>query len=538
MTPAPERTAQVAALSEAFDALCLLVDEQATGLVSGVLVLDPSGKRWEVIASPGLPESWRRFAQSVELTPTSGASGVAVHERRQIIVTDIATSALYGEIARQASQAVGIRACWAHPFFSREGRVLGVVTVYCLEARVPNEHEQRVVTHMAQLAFMATEGMVAAAARDASETRFRLASEVLAGFLFDWDPVTNRLEWFGGMEEVLGFRLDEVAPDIAWYHARVHPDDRPHVMEASLVAIDSGASEYSNMYRCLHRDGHYVDLLARGRVIRDEAGRAVRVLGGVTDISELRRLERAREDLLEREHRARVAAETVARQRDHVLDVVARELGSPLGAIGTCAHVLGLTDTPSAERAAAVDLIERCVAWMHRMIRDLSDIASIETSRLSLSIRSEDPVALLTAAAEMLAATASQAGVELETSVAPDLPLVQADSGRVLQVLGNLVGNAVRYTPRGGRVRLHAQRDPAGVRFTVEDTGVGIDADELQHVFDRFWHSRRVPQRGSGLGLPIVRGIVEAHGGSVDVTSTIGEGTRFGFTIPSILESE
>jgi PAS domain S-box-containing protein len=533
MVPAPERTAHVATFGDALDALCLLVDEQATGLVSGVLVLDESGKRWEVIASPGLPEFWRSGARSAEVTPTEGASGAAVHERRQIVVTDIATSTLYPETGRQSAQALGLRACWACPFFSQKDRVLGVVTVYCSEARAPTEHEERVVTRMARLARMAAETRLASAALDASEERFRLTSEVLAGFLFDWDPVTDHLERFGGMEEVLGFKLDEVPADIAWYQARIHPDDRRHIMDASRAAFDSGASEYSNMYRFLHRDGHYVDVVSRGRVIRDETGRVIRVLGGVTDISELRRLERAREEMLEREHRARVAAEAAARQRDHVLDVVAHELGSPLSTIGTCAHLLAQTGTPASERAAAVDLIERCVAWMHRMIRDLSDIASIETGRLALSVRPESPVALLAAAAEVVAATARQAGVGLETSAAPDLPSVRADAGRVLQVLGNLVANAVRHTHRGGRVTLHAQRDPAGIRFTVEDTGTGIEADDLPHVFDRFWHTRRGPQRGSGLGLPIVRGIVEAHGGSVDVTSTIGEGTRFGFTIPT-----
>jgi signal transduction histidine kinase len=286
------------------------------------------------------------------------------------------------------------------------------------------------------------------------------------------------------------------------------------------------------MYRLLHRDGHYVDMVSRGRIIRDETGRVVRVLGGVTDISELRRLERTGEELLRREHGARVAAERTAQQRDHVLDVVAHELGSPLSTIGACAHVLAQADTPSSERAAAVDLIERCVAWMHRMIHDLSDMASIETGRLALSTRPERPDALLIAAVEVFAATARDAGVELESNADPDLPSAQADAGRVLQVLGNLLTNAIRHTPRGGRVTLRVQRDPAGICFTVEDTGAGIDANDLPHVFDRFWPAHRAPQRGGGLGLPIVRGIVEAHGGSVDVTSTTGKGTRFGFIIP------
>jgi signal transduction histidine kinase len=102
----------------------------------------------------------------------------------------------------------------------------------------------------------------------------------------------------------------------------------------------------------------------------------------------------------------------------------------------------------------------------------------------------------------------------------------------VLQVLGNLVTNAFRYTASGGCISLHAECDPAGVRFTVQDTGTGIPAEELPHVFDRFWPRRHAARGGSGLGLPIVRGIVEAHGGAVEVRSTTGEGSRFSFTIP------
>jgi PAS domain S-box-containing protein len=517
---------------DALDALCLLVDEQASGLLAGVLMLDQTGRRWRVVATPGLPESWTRLARSTEVTPTGGASGAAVHERRQVVVTDFAASPLYPTSSVHAARAVGLHACWATPFLSQAGRVLGVVAIHCPQPRGPTDREQLLIARIAHLVGIMTEGMLAQEALDASDTRLRLTTEVLAGFLFDWDPVTNRLEWFGGMEEVLGFRLDEVSSDIAWYHARVHPDDLPHIMEASHAAFDSGAPGYSNVYRLLHRGGHYVDVLSRGRILRDESGRPVRVLGGVSDISEQRRLERAREALLEREHEARLAAEKAARERDHVLNVVAHELGSPLSAIRICAHVLAHSATSSAERAGAADLIDRCVESMQRQIRDLTDVASIESGQLSLDARNEAPSALVTGAAEMFAATANLAGVRLETRAAPDLPAVRADAGRVIQVLGNLLTNALRHTPSGGRVTLHAELEAAAVHFTVEDTGSGIAPEQLPHLFDRFWHRRPAAQRGSGLGLPIVRGIVEAHGGAVDVRSTIGAGSRFGFTIP------
>jgi PAS domain S-box-containing protein len=390
----------------------------------------------------------------------------------------------------------------------------------------------------ASLGVSAGSGGGAEEALRASEERFRLASGALAAILFEWDPATNRLEWFGGLEEVLGFRLDEVSPDVAWYESRVHPDDLPRTWESVQAAIENGAPGYANVYRFRHRDGHYVDVLDRARIVRDEAGRPVRVLGGISDISERRRLEREHEALLDREREARAAAEAAARARDDVLRIVSHDLRAPLVAIGIAADTLadGGELRPQSRREI-VGLIQRSVDWMHRMIRDLLDVASIEAGHLAVEPHDEAPAALLAQAAEMFAPAARDRGVALDTWVEPDLRAVRADDGRVLQALGNLVTNALTFTERGGRVTLRAERDPGGVRFAVDDTGVGIAADDLPHVFDPLSEKRRHGARraggSTGLGLAIVRGIVEAHGGHVRAESTPGLGSRFSFTIPT-----
>jgi signal transduction histidine kinase len=126
--------------------------------------------------------------------------------------------------------------------------------------------------------------------------------------------------------------------------------------------------------------------------------------------------------------------------------------------------------------------------------------------------------------------------VALALQVPPGLPTVRADPERLLQALGNLVANALKFARDGGRITLRAEQRPTGVRLSVQDTGAGIAADDLPHVFDRYWQKRRAGggKRGTGLGLAIVRGIVEAHGGTVDVESTPGEGSEFSFTIPAL----
>lgn len=366
-----------------------------------------------------------------------------------------------------------------------------------------------------------------------SEERFRLASEALAAFLYEWDPITNHLEWFGGMKEVLGFSLDEVSPDLAWYQSRVHPDDLAQAWQTAREALEGEARGYTNMYRFRHRDGHYVHVADRSRIVRDEAGRAIRVLGGVSDISARLRLESERAELLLRERRARAAAEDATRHRDDVLAVVSHDLRNPLAAISICASAVAQSLDPSFEGAHMLASIKHAADSTERLIRDLMDVASIEAGRLAVDPHAEAPASMLEQAAEMFAAMASARGVVLETRTTPDLPAVRADAERVLQGLANLVTNSLRFTEPGGHITLRAEPDPAGVRFAVEDTGSGIASEDLAHVFDRFWQRQQGGGRGSGLGLAIVRGIVDAHGGQVRVESTPGKGSRFSFTLPA-----
>ena len=123
--------------------------------------------------------------------------------------------------------------------------------------------------------------------------------------------------------------------------------------------------------------------------------------------------------------------------------------------------------------------------------------------------------------------------MRLETELEAGLPLVDIDPDRIAQVLSNLVGNAVKFTSHGGQVTLRATRDAKGILVTVQDTGVGIAAEDLPFVFDRFWQSRRTDRSGAGLGLAIAQGIVQAHGGALALESEIGHGTSALLTLPA-----
>lgn len=230
-------------------------------------------------------------------------------------------------------------------------------------------------------------------------------------------------------------------------------------------------------------------------------------------------------------------AQRATAARDVVLGVVSHDLRNPLNAIAMCARALRAPETGGAaalpDTGTLAGTIEESAAWAQRLIRDLLDVAAIEAGQLSLERHPEDPAAIVRRTHATFAARADAVGIALRVEAAPGLVPVHADAERVLQVLANLVANALKFTEAGGEVAVHAERAGREVEFSVADTGAGIPADHLPHLFDLYWHARRAARsRGSGYGLAIARGIVAAHGGRVWVESEVGAGSTFRFTIP------
>ncbi|HEX2204078.1 MAG TPA: PAS domain S-box protein [Longimicrobium sp.] len=235
------------------------------------------------------------------------------------------------------------------------------------------------------------------------------------------------------------------------------------------------------------------------------------------------------------------AAQAAVRAREDVLHVVSHDLGNSLSAIVVTTTVL-LRTLPegegNAELRKRISSIRDLARRMQRLRQDLLDVASIESGRLGIEWDRWDPAGVAREALEAFAPLAAEKGVALEDEVSDGLPALEGDRERVLQVLANLLGNAVKFTPAGGRVTLRVEPGDDEVRFAVADTGPGIPPEHLGHVFDRFWKVRAANRTGAGLGLAIARGIVEAHDGRIWVDSTLGEGSTFYFTLPLRPEEE
>ena len=228
-------------------------------------------------------------------------------------------------------------------------------------------------------------------------------------------------------------------------------------------------------------------------------------------------------------------AQRATQARDVVLGIVSHDLRNPLSAIAMCASALRESPPEAAtDRGSLADTIYDSAEWMQRLIQDLLDVAAIEARQLSIERHREPVESIIQRVRATFERPAAQRGVRLEVEVAPATPEVHGDAERILQVLANLVSNAVKFTEAGGTVTVLAEASGGEVLFSVRDTGAGVPADDLSHLFDLYWHARRnARSRGSGYGLAIARGIVEAHGGRIWVESVVGKGSTFRFTIPA-----
>ena len=229
---------------------------------------------------------------------------------------------------------------------------------------------------------------------------------------------------------------------------------------------------------------------------------------------------------------ARDEAQAASRAREEVLAIVAHDLRNPLNLVMMTTQLFIDLEPSGDRRKDLLGVIDRSAHRMNRLIEDLLEVVRIEGGRLAFDVRAVTAETILVQTEELFQFAAAQKGVSLIVEkVSPELT-VSADAERVLQAMGNLVGNALKFVERGGTIRLGCAAEGAQLRFAVADSGPGMAPSQLERLFEKFWQARR-DRRGVGLGLTIARGIVEAHGGRIWADSRVGEGSTFYFTLPA-----
>src|SRR5262245_35349457 len=245
-----------------------------------------------------------------------------------------------------------------------------------------------------------------------------------------------------------------------------------------------------------------------------------------------------REHLLASEREARLKAERATGTRDRLLAVVSHDLRNPLSSIVTAAALLtraqALSEEPRLRRN--LETIIHSADRMKRLIADLLDLVSIEAGRLAFELAPESVAPLVSEVLQLQAPIADARSIRLEAKADDSLPEIRCDRGRILQVLSNLIGNAIQFTPEGGAISLRAFRAGSEVIFAVTDTGSGMSEEEQGHIFESYWQAKPGAGHGLGLGLSIAKGLVQSHGGRIWVESRVGYGSTFFVSLPVLAE--
>jgi PAS domain S-box-containing protein len=271
--------------------------------------------------------------------------------------------------------------------------------------------------------------------------------------------------------------------------------------------------------------------------VKDEAGRLEGGLLILTDISERKRVDSMKAELLRMEQQARLGAEATNRAKDEFLAVLSHELRTPLTAMLGWIRMLAVGRLDADATTHAIEVIERNTRLQAQIVEDLLDVSRIISGKMTLELDDVVPSMVLRAAADGVGAAAAAKGIQIELDVPADIGVVRGDGGRLLQVFSNLLSNAVKFTPAFGRVNVVAERDGGGLRVAVTDSGRGIDPGLLPYVFEPFRQAEGASRRthtGLGLGLAIVRHLIELHGGRVDAASPgLDRGATFTVWLPA-----
>lgn len=406
------------------------------------------------------------------------------------------------------------------------GRPFGVLAVHDVKPRRFSPQDAGFLNGVANVLAGAIERARSRQQLREREAQFRELTDSLREVLFLLGPGARELLYVNPAYETVWRRsCASLYSDPQSWLESVHPQDRARV-EASAAEV----GEHEQEYRIVRDGGAVRWIRARNFPIRDEVGRVYRRVGIAMDITADKRAQEAA-IRLGHERAARAAAEAAVAARDEVLAIVSHDLRTPLSTVALAADSLesALAETIGRREIAAV---KRAVAYMQRLIGDLLWVARIEAARVDIQPTALEVRAIFADIGDAFRDELAAKSIRFETDVPVTTPAVFADRGRLVQVLSNLVGNAIKFTPTAGSIRLRSGAADDGVEIQVVDSGPGIRPEDLPHVFERFWQGKRNGIAGAGLGLAIVKGLVEAHGGRVWAENVAPQGACVHFTLP------
>ena len=353
--------------------------------------------------------------------------------------------------------------------------------------------------------------------------------------------------WNQGAERIFGYTADEM---IGKPITMLMPPDQVDEEPAILARLRAGERiEHYETVR-VTKDGRYIDIsltvspivgpngqiIGASKIARDITGQRQARIALDEAYAVAKRAQSEAEDAAKENERLFRQAEESSRLKEEFLATISHELRTPLSAILGWTRMLRMGQLSKEDRTKALDTIERNARAQAQLIDDLLDVSRIVTGKLRMDVRASDPNAFIDAAVEAVRPAAAAKGVHVQKVIDTGAVAIPGDPVRLQQVVWNLLSNAIKFTPRGGHVQIRSERVNSHLEIVVADTGQGIAADFLPHVFDRVRQADQKTSRqhgGMGLGLAIVRHLVELHGGTVSAASEgVGQGATFTVMLP------
>jgi two-component system sensor kinase FixL len=523
-----EMIAANASLSEVLTSLVLLMEGQADGLRCSILLLDRDGKHVRHGAAPSLPETYVKAVDGAPIGPRNGSCGTAMYLRRQVVVKDVLTDPLWADY-RKLAEICGLRACWSTPILSPQGEVLGSFAMYRQETRGPEPEELRLTQIATHIAGIAIERQRAQETLREREARIKLAAESADLAFWVIYPEQNTAWMSEKGRAIYGFEAElPLSRDLIC--ARVHPDER-----ASVHAAFDGACASLGVFESEHRlvlpYGKTRWVIVRGRCLQDEQGNLLELIGVTIDVSAQKQadlqLQIQREEM---SHLNRVAL------MGEITASVAHELNQPLTAIANNASAARrFLARGNIDPDLLQQLLQDMVADSQRageVIRGIRALVqkdkNVVRSVLNLNAVIADTLRLVSSD---ILLRESVVTAEMDHS----LPQVAGAPVQIQQVLLNLIMNAldaVEALPPAERRIVVTTRSLQGekVEVSVRDFGAGLPKEQPDKVFDHFFSTK---QTGMGMGLTIVRSIIEMHGGKISAENAPGGGACFTFQLPA-----
>jgi len=478
--------------------------------------------------SPGLPSAAGTYRLSDD-----GAEFVAsVRANRPYIEHNAKREDLTPE-ERERYAALQIGAWIAAPLI-KSGRLVAIFFVHSAQPRNWQAHEVESVVLVASRCWESIERARLTRALLASEERLAFSVEAADLGTFYCPMPLGLIIWNAKCKEHFWLPADAQV-DFDLFYSIIHKEDRDRTRLAVERAVFNH-EPYDIEYRTVAPDGRIRWVRAKGRAYFDATGAPTRFDGITLDVTALKTIEQRRENMLAAERAARAEAERVIRMKDEFLATLSHELRTPLNAILGWSQILTRNPLESDDARQGLQAIERNTRAQAQMIEDLLDMSRISAGKVRLDVHRLVLADVVSQAIQSVRPSAEVKGVRLIAVIDPDAGPVAGDASRLQQVVWNLLTNAIKFTPRGGQVQVVLERVNSHLELNVTDTGEGIEPEFLPHLFERFRQadaSTTRHYRGLGLGLSIVKHLVELHGGSVRVKSPgKGKGSTFILTLP------